>query len=62
MPLSKVARIGIGWAIVTASGLYGFVLSKRYIDNRRYDSMKVRDRMRKANLGEYDPSSRKFTG
>jgi len=47
-------------SIVITGGLYSFVLSKRYVDSKRYDSMKARERMRLSNIGEYDPSSRKF--
>ncbi|XP_067007480.1 uncharacterized protein [Anabrus simplex] len=62
MRLGKVGKISLGWAIITACGVYGFVLSKRSVEAHRYESMKVRERMRKANEGEYDPSYRKFTG
>lgn len=34
-------------------GIGGFVASKNSIDKKRYDNMKVRERMRKANEGQY---------
>ncbi|XP_059609115.1 uncharacterized protein LOC132256615 [Phlebotomus argentipes] len=60
MKLGKAGKIGVCWTVITVAGVYAFVLSKRSIDNRRYENMKVRERMRKSNFGEYTPSSRKF--
>lgn len=34
-------------------GVGGFVLSKNSIDKKRYDNMKIRERMKKSNDGEY---------
>ncbi|XP_059485571.1 uncharacterized protein LOC132202590 [Neocloeon triangulifer] len=60
MPLTRAAKIGIAWTGISIAGVYGFVLSKRSVDARRLESMKVRERMRKSNFGEY-PSSERFT-
>ncbi|XP_022177347.1 uncharacterized protein LOC111038518 [Myzus persicae] len=60
MKLNHFQKVFIGWSIVITGGLYSFVLSKRYVDSKRYDSMKARERIRVSNIGEYDPSSRKF--
>lgn len=60
MKLNNVTKIGIGWALAIGTGLYAFVLSKRYIDRQRYESMKVRQRIREANLADYTPT-RKFS-
>ncbi|XP_055694046.1 uncharacterized protein LOC129796277 [Lutzomyia longipalpis] len=60
MKLGKLGKIGVGWTVITAAGIYAFVISKRSIDKRRHESMKVRERMKKANFGEYPASSRKF--
>lgn len=49
-------------AIVTTGGLYSFVLSKQSVDKHRYEAMKVRERIRRSNEGEYDSGLRKFTG
>lgn len=47
-------------SLVISGGLYSFVLSKRYVDSKRYDSMKARERMHSSNFGDYEPSPRKF--
>ncbi|XP_050311859.1 uncharacterized protein LOC126747342 [Anthonomus grandis grandis] len=55
------AKVAIGWVVCTVGGLYSFYLAKTIIDKRRYDNMKARQRMRESNVGEYQPSYRKFT-
>lgn len=62
MPLGNVSKIVIGWAIVTTAGLYSFVISKKSVDKHRYEAMKVRERIRISNTGEYDSGPRKFSG
>lgn len=62
MRSGSVTKIVIGWAIVTTGGLYSFVLSKQSVDKHRYEAMKVRERIRRSNEGEYDSGPRKFTG
>ncbi|KAJ8867769.1 hypothetical protein PR048_031572 [Dryococelus australis] len=47
-------------AILTGVGLYSFVLSKKSVDRNRYEAMKVRQRIRDANKGEYEAPDRKF--
>ena len=48
-------------AVLTVSGVYAFVLSKNSVDQRRYESMQIRDRMRKANTGDYEvTTTRRF--
>ncbi|XP_019865375.1 uncharacterized protein LOC109594598 [Aethina tumida] len=61
MLFSKHGKIAIGWALCTVGGISLFYLSKKSIDQRRYESMKVRERMRQSNLGEYEASYRKFS-
>lgn len=34
-------------------GVGGFALSRNSVERKRYESMKVRERMRKSNEGEY---------
>ena len=47
--------------IFTILGISGFVASKNSVDKKRYDSMRVRERMRKANEGEYQaPETRRY--
>lgn len=60
MKLNHFQKVFIGWSIAITGGLYSFFLSKQYVDSKRYDSMKARERMRLSNIGEYDQSSRKF--
>ncbi|XP_024080701.1 uncharacterized protein LOC106668767 [Cimex lectularius] len=47
-------------AVCIGIGIYSFVLSKRSVDQKRYENMKSRERMRNSNQGEYNASSRKF--
>jgi hypothetical protein len=54
MQLSKHAKIGVGWAVCTTLGIYLFYLSKTSVDKRRYENMKIRERMRLANIGDYE--------
>ncbi|XP_050542042.1 uncharacterized protein LOC126905927 [Daktulosphaira vitifoliae] len=60
MTLNHFQKVFIGWSLVISGGLFSFYLSKRYIDSKRFDSMKARERMRFSNIGEYTPSERKF--
>jgi Domain of unknown function (DUF4748) len=42
-------------------GISGFAASKASVDKKRYESMKVRERMRKSNEGEYQiPETKRF--
>jgi len=58
--LGKIGKTNIGWAIVTALGLYSFVLAKNQVETRRYETMKVKQRMKESNFGDYEPSPRRF--
>ncbi|XP_058837638.1 uncharacterized protein LOC131693651 [Topomyia yanbarensis] len=53
MQIGRLGKIGIGWGIITVLGIAGFVYSKRSVDKNRYENMKIRERMRKSNEGEY---------
>lgn len=61
MPFGKWAKIGVGWSIVVVTGICSFYIAKRSVDTRRYENMKIRERMRESNVGEYTPSYRKFS-
>ncbi|KAH8385101.1 hypothetical protein KR200_004288 [Drosophila serrata] len=52
----KTKLIYLRRAVLTVGGVYAFVLSKRSVESRRYESLRVRERMRKANQGDYDSS------
>ncbi|XP_013118237.1 uncharacterized protein LOC106095549 [Stomoxys calcitrans] len=54
MYLGNFGRIAVGWTVITVVGVYSFVLSKNSVDKRRYEDMQIRDRMKKANIGEYE--------
>jgi len=58
---TKVSKIIVGWVSVITFGVGGFILTKSVVDAQRRDAMKIRDRMRNANTGEYE-SKRSFTG
>lgn len=61
MQLGHLGKIGIGWGIITLLGIGGFVYSKRSVDKNRYENMKIRERMRKSNVGEYSAeNSRRY--
>lgn len=52
--IGRDAKIAIGWGVCVFGGLYSFFLSKQVIDQKRYDNMKVRERIRNSNIGEYE--------
>lgn len=64
----SVARLVIGLfpfipkirTLAVGVGLYGFIASKNSIDQRRYQDMKIRERMRQSNVGDYERSERRF--
>lgn len=59
--LGNVAKIAIGWTIIIAGGLASFAWAKSSVVQQRHELMRARQRMLKANEGEYE-SERKFTG
>lgn len=52
--MGHLAKIGVGWGIISVIGIGAFVASKQSVDKNRYENMKVRDRMRQSNVGEYE--------
>jgi len=60
MKLGKLAKINIAWGVIVVGGVYSFYLAKKSIDKHRYESMKVRERIRKSNVGDYEPGPRKY--
>ncbi|XP_058053864.1 uncharacterized protein LOC131205682 [Anopheles bellator] len=54
MRLGHLGKIGIGWAIISVLGIGGFVASKQSVDKNRYENMKIRERMRQSNVGDYE--------
>lgn len=58
---TNFSKLGVSWAVAIAIGVGTFVLVKQSIDNDRREAMKVRERMRNANTGDYEVK-RRFTG
>jgi len=58
---TKTSKVIFGWAVAITCGIGGFVLTKFAVEDQRRDAMKVRERMRNANAGEYE-AKRTFTG
>uniref|UniRef100_A0A182PN56 Mitochondrial import inner membrane translocase subunit n=1 Tax=Anopheles epiroticus TaxID=199890 RepID=A0A182PN56_9DIPT len=54
MRLGHLGKIGIGWGIISVLGIAGFVASKNSVDKNRYENMKIRERMRQSNVGQYE--------
>jgi len=61
MLATKTAKVLFGWGVAITCGIGGFVIAKVSVENQRRDAMKVRERMRNANTGEYE-TKRTFTG
>lgn len=61
MYFGKTTKVWIGWTICTIGGLSSFYLAKKSIEKQRYENMKSKQRMRAANVGEYEASQRKFS-
>jgi len=58
---TKTSKIVVGWAAAIICGVGSFVMTKLAVEDKRRDAMKVRERMRNANTGEYE-TKRTFTG
>ncbi|XP_035526125.1 DUF4748 domain-containing protein [Morone saxatilis] len=48
--------IGYAWIIGLPTGIISFLLAKRQVDKNRLKQLKVRQRMRKSNEGDYEGS------
>ncbi|XP_053493179.1 DUF4748 domain-containing protein isoform X2 [Ictalurus furcatus] len=46
--------IGYAWIIGLPTGIIGFILAKRQVDKNRLQQLKIRQRMKKSNEGEYE--------
>ncbi|XP_037642693.1 DUF4748 domain-containing protein [Sebastes umbrosus] len=61
IPKKKKAKnpmmvIGYAWMIGLPTGIIGFLLAKREVDKNRLKQLKVRQRMNRSNVGEYEGS------
>jgi hypothetical protein len=59
--LGKIGKTNLAWVVITIAGVSSFVVAKDLVTKQRYENMRARQRMKESNLGEYEPSSRKFT-
>ncbi|MEE6523799.1 hypothetical protein FKM82_022845 [Ascaphus truei] len=50
---NPMKKVGIAWAIGFPTGILLFLLAKREVDKKRLEQLKVRQRMKEANKGEY---------
>ncbi|KAL7826179.1 hypothetical protein SRHO_G00339170 [Serrasalmus rhombeus] len=46
--------IGYAWIIGLPTGIIGFILAKKQVDKNRLKQLRIRQRMKKANEGEYE--------
>ncbi|XP_037132327.1 DUF4748 domain-containing protein isoform X1 [Syngnathus acus] len=60
IPLKKaknpMMNIGYAWMIGLPTGIIGFLLAKRQVDKNRLKQLKVRQRIRNSNEGDYEGS------
>ncbi|XP_077471606.1 uncharacterized protein LOC144085825 [Stigmatopora argus] len=60
IPLKKaknpMMKIGYAWMIGLPTGIIGFLLAKRQVDKNRLKQLKIRQRMRRSNEGDYEGS------
>ncbi|KAM9322827.1 uncharacterized protein KZ484_020913 [Pholidichthys leucotaenia] len=53
---NPMVKVGIAWAIGLPTGIISFLLAKRQVDKNRLKQLKIRQRMRSSNEGEYESS------
>ncbi|XP_072220489.1 uncharacterized protein [Leuresthes tenuis] len=53
---NPMMKIGYAWMIGLPAGIIGFLLAKRQVDKNRLKQLKVRQRMKQSNEGEYEGS------
>ncbi|XP_007571757.1 PREDICTED: probable hydrolase PNKD [Poecilia mexicana] len=53
---NPMLKLGYAWMIGLPAGIIGFVLAKRQVDKNRLKQLKIRQRMKRSNEGEYDGS------
>ncbi|TNN48218.1 hypothetical protein EYF80_041577 [Liparis tanakae] len=53
---NPMVMLGYAWMIGLPAGIIGFLLTKREVDKNRVKQLKVRQRMSRSNLGEYEGS------
>ncbi|XP_071348729.1 uncharacterized protein [Trachinotus anak] len=53
---NPMIKIGYAWMIGLPTGIISFILAKRQVDKNRLKQLKIRQRMRGSNEGEYEGS------
>ncbi|XP_054888687.1 DUF4748 domain-containing protein [Poeciliopsis prolifica] len=53
---NPMMKLGYAWMIGLPTGIIAFILAKRQVDKNRLKQLKVRQRMKRSNEGEYDGS------
>ncbi|XP_059201388.1 DUF4748 domain-containing protein [Centropristis striata] len=53
---NPMMKIGYAWMIGLPTGIIGFILTKRQVDKNRLKQLKIRQRMKTSNEGEYEGS------
>lgn len=53
---NPMMKIGYAWMIGLPTGIITFLLAKREVDKNRLKQLKVRQRMRRSNEGDYEGS------
>ncbi|XP_047224311.1 DUF4748 domain-containing protein [Girardinichthys multiradiatus] len=53
---NPMMKIGYAWMIGLPAGIIGFILAKRQVDKNRLKQLKIRQRMKRSNEGEYERS------
>ncbi|XP_055022490.1 DUF4748 domain-containing protein [Boleophthalmus pectinirostris] len=53
---NPMMKIGYAWMIGLPTGILTFILAKRQVDKNRLKQLKIRQRMRQSNEGEFDGS------
>uniref|UniRef100_A0A3B5KBF2 Si:ch73-71c20.5 n=1 Tax=Takifugu rubripes TaxID=31033 RepID=A0A3B5KBF2_TAKRU len=57
---NPMMKIGYAWMIGLPTGIIGFLLAKRQVDKNRLKQLKIRQRMKKSNEGEYVTNDQGF--
>uniref|UniRef100_A0A3Q2ULU3 Si:ch73-71c20.5 n=1 Tax=Fundulus heteroclitus TaxID=8078 RepID=A0A3Q2ULU3_FUNHE len=53
---NPMMKIGYAWMLGLPAGIIGFILAKRQVDKNRLKQLKIRQRMKQSNEGDYEGS------
>uniref|UniRef100_A0A8C2C0W2 Si:ch73-71c20.5 n=1 Tax=Cyprinus carpio TaxID=7962 RepID=A0A8C2C0W2_CYPCA len=51
---NPLMKVGYAWMLGLPTGIIGFILAKRQVDKNRLKQLKIRQRMKNANEGDYE--------